>query len=171
MRFCDTSLTKSLPSEGGGPLAVEGVAAQTIKIFYGKNIETALHALSLTLIPRELPPRRSLLVSLSRAEKNADGCIAIRLFTPYSSTASGPPSLTREGFCKSRFWATDGGAICNRNSLGSSRAPTPTGMMGIFVSATEESAFCDRYNIGPPRTSVPTIEKDDRRNNEIISNL
>ena len=26
---------KSLPSEGGGPLAVEGVAAQTIKMFYG----------------------------------------------------------------------------------------------------------------------------------------
>ena len=54
MRFRDTSLTKSLPSEGGGPLAVEGVAAQTMKMFYGKNIETALRALSLTLVPRKL---------------------------------------------------------------------------------------------------------------------
>ena len=32
-----------------------------------------------------------------RLVKSADGCIAVRPFTPYSSTASGPPSLTREG--------------------------------------------------------------------------
>ena len=102
------SLTKSRPSEGGGPLAVVGVAAQTITMFYGKNIETALRAISLTLVPRELPPGRSLLVSLSRAEKNADGCIAMRRFTPYSSTASGPPSLAREGSRKSRFLAIAG---------------------------------------------------------------
>ena len=108
------------------PRVTEGVAAQMMKMFYGKDIETVPYAISLTLVPRELPPGRSLLVSLSRTEKSTNGCIAVRLFTPYSSTASGPPSLTREGFCKSRFWATDGGAICNRNSLGSSRTSTPT---------------------------------------------
>ena len=32
-------------------------------------------------------------------------------------------------------------------ALGSSRAPTPTGMMGIFVSATDGRAFCDRGDI------------------------
>ena len=54
------------------------------------------------------------MVSLTRAEKRADGCIAMRLFTPYSSvnlhSASSvrlPPSLAREGFCKSRFLAID----------------------------------------------------------------
>ena len=107
--------------------AVEEIAAQTMKMFYGKNIETALHVISLTLVPRELPLGRSLSVSLTRAEKIADRCIEMRRFTPYSSTASGPPSLAREGSRKSRFWATDGGAICNRHFLGSSRAPTPTG--------------------------------------------
>ena len=112
---------------------MEESAAQKVKMFCGKNIETALHALSLTLVPRELPRGGSLLVSLSRAEKSADGCIAARFFTPYSSTASGPPSLTREGFCKSHFWAIDG------------------------------SAFCDQNELGPPRTSVPTIKKDNRR--------
>ena len=105
---------------------MEEIAAQMMKMLFGKNIETVLRALSLTLVPRELPPGRSLLVSLSRAEKSADGCIAMRRFTPYSSTASGPPSLTREGSRKSCFWATDGGAICNRNSLGSSWTSTPT---------------------------------------------
>jgi hypothetical protein len=67
---------------GGGPLAVEGVAAQTMKMFYGKNIETALHALSITLVPRELldvclqtrqslcdMPAGSLFVCLSRAKR------------------------------------------------------------------------------------------------------
>ena len=127
---------------------MEEIAAQKVKMFYGKNIETVLHALSLTLVPRELPPGRSLLVSLSRAEKSADGCIAVRFFTPYSSTASGPPSLTREGSRKSCFWATDGGAICNRNFLGSSRAPTPTGEIEIFVFATYGCAFCDRGDLG-----------------------
>ena len=39
--------------------------------------------------------------------------------TNYSSTASGPPSLTREGFCKSRFWAIDGGAFCTVTTLDS----------------------------------------------------
>ena len=141
----------------------EGVAAQTMKMFYGKNIETALHALSLTLVPRELPRGGSLSVSLSRAEKNADGCIAMRRFTPYSSTASGPPSLTREGSRKSCFWATDGDAICNRNSLGSSWTSTPTGEMGIFVLAIDGCAFCNHNELGPPRTSVPTIKKDNRR--------
>ncbi|MBP3314876.1 MAG: hypothetical protein J6M03_03535, partial [Clostridia bacterium] len=53
---------------------------------------------------------------MSRAEKNADGCIEVCFFTPYSSTASGPPSLTREGFCKSRFWATDGCAAITEMS-------------------------------------------------------
>ena len=57
----------------------------------------------------------------------------MRRFTPYSSTASGPPSLTREGFYKPSFSATDGGS------------------------------FCDRYNLGPPRTSVPTRRKDNRQ--------
>ena len=54
-------------------------------MFYGKNIETVLHALSLTLVPRELPLGRSLLVSLSLVKKIADGCIEMRRFTPYSS--------------------------------------------------------------------------------------
>ena len=73
MRFRDTSLTfASLRREvARAPRVTEGVAAQTMKMFYGKNIETALHALSLTLVPRELPPGRSLLVSLSRAEKRS----------------------------------------------------------------------------------------------------
>ena len=104
-----------------------------MKMFYGKNIETALHALSLTLVPRELPRGGSLSVSLSRAEKNADGCIAMRRFTPYSSTASGPPSLTREGSRKPRFLAIDGGAFFNLYDLGSSGTSTPTGEIYVDV--------------------------------------
>ena len=46
----------------------------------------------------------------------------------------------------------------------------PTGKMGIFVSATDGCAFCDRDNLGRPMVA-PTIKKDDRRNNEITSNL
>ena len=68
-----------------------------------------------------------------RLVKIADRCIAVRRFTPYSSTASGPPSLTREGSRKSRFWIIDG------------------------------CAFYNRYDLGPQRTSVPTIKKDNGR--------
>ena len=46
--IAESAVYASLPAEGGGPLAVEGVAAQTIKMFYGKNIETVLHAFSLS---------------------------------------------------------------------------------------------------------------------------
>ena len=53
--------------------------------------------------------------------------------TNYSSTASGPPSLTREGFCEPSLSATDVCAIGN----------------------------C--YDIGQSGTPVPTIKKDDRR--------
>ena len=47
----------------------------------------------------------------------ADGCAAVCRFTPYSSTASGPPSLTREGFCKPSFSATDGCAAVTDATL------------------------------------------------------
>ena len=48
--------------------------------------------------------------------------------TNTSSTASGPPSPAGEGSRKSRFLAIDGGAFCDRYDIGSSRAPTPTGI-------------------------------------------
>ena len=50
-------ISSKAPSGRGLREAVEEIAAQKIKMFYGKNIETALHALSLTLVPRELPPK------------------------------------------------------------------------------------------------------------------
>ena len=48
-------------------------------------------------------------------------------------------------------------------SLGSSRTSTPTGMMGIFVSATDGSAFCNRNEFGQSRTPVPTNKRDNHR--------
>ena len=105
----------------------------------------------------------------SRAKKSADERVAVCLFTPYSSvslhSASSvclPPSLTREGSCKSRFWATDGCAFCNRNDLyhlsggytassprgeplsiivlkngSSGRRPLPTRLRFLFLRHTE----------------------------------
>ena len=81
-----------------------------------------------------------------------------------------------EGSRKSRFLAIDGCAFCDCYDigpprtpvptikkkysieifafififLGSSRAPTPTGMMGIFVSATDGGSICNRYDLGRP---------------------
>ena len=79
----------------------------------------------------------------------------MRLFTPYSSTASGPPSLTREGSRKSCFWAIDGGAICNRYDIGPPRTSVPT-------IRKNDRKMCggDRYDLGSSRTSTPTIGKD-----------
>ena len=88
-------------------------------------------------------------------------------------------SLTREGFCKSRFWAIDGSAFCNRNNhyhlSGGYTASSPQGeplsiialKMGhrgadpygrdiFFVSAIDGCAFCDRGDLGRIISS-PTI--------------
>ena len=66
--------------------------------------------------------------------------------------------------------ATDESAFCDQNELGPPRTSVPTSEIEIFVSATDGCAFCDRDNLGRPMVA-PTIKKDDRRNNEITSNL
>ena len=98
------SLREGAPRSGGGDCGTKSKDALRTR-----DISRCLRH-SLTLVPRELPRGGSLLVSLRRAEKSADGCIAMRRFTPYSSvnlhSASSvrlPPSLAREGFCKSCF--------------------------------------------------------------------
>ena len=58
---------------------------------------------------------------------------------------------------------TDGCTAVIPIFLGSSRAPTPTGKIEVFISATDGSGFCDHNDIGQSRTPVPTIKKDDRR--------
>ena len=109
-----------LPAEGGGTsLASDGRSCVHKKLrCYTQEIYKPLctHSPSPSFLGSSL--RREPFVSLSRARKSADGCIEVRFFTPYSSvslhSASSvclPPSLTREGFCKSRFWATDGCAF------------------------------------------------------------
>ena len=55
-----SSLQANIEEVARAPRVTEGVAAQKAKMFYGKSIETALHALSLTLVPRELPRGGSL---------------------------------------------------------------------------------------------------------------
>ena len=52
---------------------------------------------------------------------------------------------------------TDGCAAITVIFLGSSRAPTPTGEIEIFVSATDGCGFCDRNELGRPMVA-PTDE-------------
>ena len=58
---------------------------------------------------------------------------------------------------------TDGCTAVIPIFLGSSRAPTPTGKIEVFISATDGSGFCDHNDIGQSRTPVPTIDKERRR--------
>ena len=56
-------------------------------------------------------------------EEGEKGRCAMEKFvyvTDTSSTASGPPSPTGEGFCKPSISATDKGLVCERSDLGSS---------------------------------------------------
>ena len=90
-------------------------------------------------------PQGEAFVSSNRARKSANRCVAVCLFTPYSSTASGPPSLTREGHCKSRFWATDGcAAITDIFGRGD---PSPTAVIHfLFVGEAFRLPLFDLYH-------------------------
>ena len=112
------------PSERGLRKAVEEIAQRAVQISLSPSYQIFLCTHSPSVACATAPSRKEPFVSLSRARKSADGCVAVCLFTPYSSvslhSASSvclPPSLTREGSCKSRFWATDGCAAVTDTTL------------------------------------------------------
>ena len=127
MRFRDTSLTlgslrEGAPRSGGGDCGTNDE-----DVLRTRDISRCLRH-SLTIVPRELldvclqtrqslcdMPAGSLFVSLSSAEKSADGCIAVRPFIPYSSTASGPLDVFEENSTvASRHAPSQGKASVNR---------------------------------------------------------
>ena len=74
--------------------------------------------------------------------------------TDTSSTASGPPSPTGEGFCKPSISATDKGLVRERSDLGSSRTSTPT-----IDKDRRRMCSDNRYDLGRP-VVAPTSEMD-----------
>ena len=77
--------------------------------------------------------------------------------TNTSSTASGPPSPTGEGFCKSCFWAIDGCAFCDRYDLGRPMvAPTNEIETFAFVYRPNKDLDLTLHNKKETRGGLPS---------------
>ena len=110
-------------------------------------------------------PQGEAFVSSNRAKKSAGRCVAVCPFTPYSSTASGPPSLTREGSCKSRFWAIDrhmavtDATLDRRQLVAWTHGPYKFDIIFMFRQQTNARRYAFLHPTHPPQ-AVPLLSQE-----------